>query len=86
LPLPDFILRDSSTREPSLKYIILDSPPAETRDLSGIKTTVITVENFSSAIEGQSAVFTRTRGIMSADELVNLYHFKDAIMVTSFYD
>src|SRR4051794_14740779 len=45
LPLPDLVLRDCSTRETSLEHIVLDSPPAETRDPSRMKTTVITVEN-----------------------------------------
>jgi hypothetical protein len=81
LPLPDLVLRDCSARETSLEHIILDSPPAETRNPS-----VITVENFPSAIEGQSAVSAPTGGIMSADTLVSPHHFEDAMMVTSYYD
>jgi hypothetical protein len=84
LPPSDFVLRDFSTRETSLKHIVLDSPPAGTKDPSGVKTTVITVENFPSAIEGQSAISARTGGSMSADKLVSPHHFEDAMMATSF--
>jgi hypothetical protein len=52
LLLPDPVLRDCSTRETSLEYIILNSPPTKTRDLSKIKTTIISIKNFPSTIEG----------------------------------
>jgi hypothetical protein len=86
LLLPDLVRRNCSARETSLEHIVLDSPPAETRHPSGIKTTGITVENSPSAIEGQSAVSAPTGGIVSADKLVSPHHFEDAMMVTSFYD
>lgn len=86
LPPSDLVLRDFSTRETSLEHIVLDSPPAGTKDPSGVKTTVIIVENFPSAIDGQSAISARTGGSMSADKLVSPHHFEDAMMATSFWD
>ena len=69
-----------------LEHIVLDPPPAGIKDLSGIKTTVITVGKFSSGIEGESSISARTGGIMSADMFVSSHHFEDAMMVTSFGD
>jgi hypothetical protein len=67
----DLVLRDFSIRETSLERIVLDSPPAGTKDPSRVKTTVITIENFPSVIEGQSAISAGTGGSMSADKLVS---------------
>lgn len=86
LLLLDLVCRNCSARETSLKHIVLDSPPAETRHPSGIKTTGITVENSPSAIEGQSAVFAFTGGIVFVNKLISPHHFEDTMMVTSFYN
>jgi hypothetical protein len=81
----DLVLRDFSIRETSLEYIVLDSPPVGTKDPSRVKT-IITVEDFPSVIEGQSAISAGTGGSISTDKLVSPHHFEDAMMATSFWD
>jgi ABC-type microcin C transport system permease subunit YejB len=45
---------------------------------------VIDTESFLLDIEGQYLIFARTEGTVSADKLVSLYHFNDAMLVTLF--
>ena len=59
----------------SLEHIILDSLPAKIRN-----PFVITVENFPSAIEGQSVVSVSIGDIISANTFISLYYFKDIII------
>jgi hypothetical protein len=81
---PSDLLRYSPSRDTSLDHRLLKSSDRNARLLSGIKTTVITVESSPSDIERQSATSAHTAGTASADKLVSPRYFEDAMLVSPF--
>jgi hypothetical protein len=81
---PSDLFRHSPNQDTSLDYRLLESSDHDARLLSGIKTTVITVESSPSDIERQSATSAHTTGIASAAKLVSPRYFEDAMLVSPF--
>ena len=81
---PSDLLRHSPSWDTSLDHKLLESSDHDAGLLSGIKTTVITVESSPSDTEGQSAISAHTAGIASANKLVSPHYFEDAMLVSPF--